>query len=79
MEASSFDEVDLCGFHIFENVLGFRPGIDGSRGPKETFHLGTFTLLTGPGGLPAWVLGVSMKWICVDFMDLRMFLGFARV
>ena len=25
--------------------------------------------MTEPGGLQAWRLAASMKWICVDFMD----------
>ena len=36
---------------------------------KKPCNLGTSILMTEPGGLQAWRLAASMKWICVDFMD----------
>ena len=44
-------------------------GLDGSRGPKGVCNLGTFILMTEPGGLQAWRLAASMMWISADFMD----------
>ena len=38
---------------------------------KKPCNLGTSILMTEPGGLQAWRLAASMKWICVDFMESR--------
>ena len=46
-----------------------RPDYTGVVALKKPCNLGTSILMTEPGGLQAWRLAASMKWICVHFID----------
>ena len=56
MEASSFDEVDLCRFHGFGSVLGgegFARDYTGVVALKKPCNLGTSILMSEPAGMEA--------------------------
>ena len=53
----------------------WQPDYTGVVALKKPCNLGTSILMTKPGGLQAWRLAASMKWICVDVMDLGVFWG----
>ena len=64
--------MDLCGFHGIQGPeVGHpvAPDYTGVVALEKPCNLGTSILMTEPGGLQAWRLAASMKWICVDFID----------